>query len=79
MILNIADRLNIDRIFRAVQRAQEVLGRLMDEGLEKALTDTSEGAWRGYFERHSAARAVADIAHGELEALYRSMFVRDQG
>jgi hypothetical protein len=79
VILNVADRLSIDRVLRAVQRAQQVLELLMDEGLEKALTDTSEGAWRGYFERHSAACSVADIAHGELQALYRSMIVRDQG
>jgi len=78
MRLKPTDRLAVDLTLRTVQRAQGNIDRLMEEGVGKALADTSEEGWANFFERHRVAREAVDAAHDALEALYRAVIVAEQ-
>lgn len=64
------ERLELDGAFKKVARTQEAIGRLADEGTQKAMAGVDQGTWDGYFPRLQAARAAADAAQVELEEVY---------
>lgn len=68
-----AERLELDGAFKQVARTQAEIGRLADEGTQKAMTQVDQGAWDGYFARLKAARAAADTAQDELEEVYHRL------
>lgn len=65
------ERLELDGAFKKVARTQNAIGRLADEGTQKAMARVEQGTWDGYFPRLQAARAAADTAQAELEEVYR--------
>jgi hypothetical protein len=67
------ERLELDGAFKKVARAQGAVGRLADEGSEKAMASVDQNAWDGYFGRLRAARGAADAAQNELEEVYRRL------
>lgn len=67
------ERIELDGAFKKVARSQEAIGRLAEEGTEKAFANVDQGVWDGYFSRLKAARAAADAAQTELEEVYRRL------